>query len=88
MNIKLVNEAYTSQTNCLTNERNLSSDLNVRHIEIKTNLIVNRDLNSAINIAKRVKELGFDWLNHIEEQIKFSREMFVDYNNNLQMIKI
>jgi len=49
----LVNEAYTSQKNCLTSERNLSSALDVREVELEKGFMVDRDLNSAVNIAKK-----------------------------------
>lgn len=53
-----VNEAYTSQKNCLTGKREFKSDLSIRKVELCPGLVVDRDLNSAINIAK--KHLG-DW---------------------------
>lgn len=49
----MVNEAYTSQTNCLTGIRNLSSDLSIRNVNLGHDFIVDRDLNSAVNIAKK-----------------------------------
>jgi len=48
-----VNEAYTSQRNCLTGEKKLSSALDVRTVELEKGFIVDRDLNSAVNIAKK-----------------------------------
>jgi len=54
-----VNEAYTSQQNCLTNEIMFSSKLDNRIVEIKPNLLIDRDLNSAINIAKKCKGVWF-----------------------------
>ena len=53
INVLMVNEAYTSQTNCLTGIRNLSSDLSIRKVNLGHDFIVDRDLNSAINIAKK-----------------------------------
>jgi transposase len=53
-----VNEAYTSQKNCLTGKKEFKSDLSIREVELMPGLVVDRDLNSAINIAK--KHLG-DW---------------------------
>ena len=53
INVLMVNEAYTSQTNCLTGIRNLSSDLNIRRVNLGHDFIVDRDLNSAVNIAKK-----------------------------------
>lgn len=54
-----VNEAYTSQQNCLTNEIMFSSELDNRIVEIKKDLFIDRDLNSAINIAKKCKGVWF-----------------------------
>ena len=53
INVLMVNEAYTSQTNCLTGIRNLNSDLNIRRVNLGHDFIVDRDLNSAVNIAKK-----------------------------------
>lgn len=53
INVLMVNEAYTSQTNCLTGIRNLSSDLSHRKVNLGHDFIVDRDLNSAVNIAKK-----------------------------------
>ena len=53
INVLMVNEAYTSQTNCLTGIRNLSSDLSIRKVNLGHDFIVDRDLNSAVNIAKK-----------------------------------
>ena len=53
INVLMVNEAYTSQTNCLTGIRNLNSDLRIRKVNLGHDFIVDRDLNSAVNIAKK-----------------------------------
>ena len=53
IDVHLVNEAYTSQKNCLTGEKSLSSDLSVREVELEPDFKVDRDLNSAVNIAKK-----------------------------------
>ena len=53
INVLMVNEAYTSQTNCLTGIRNLNSDLSIRRVSLGHDFIVDRDLNSAVNIAKK-----------------------------------
>ena len=65
LNFLLVNEAYTSQTNCLTGERELSSNLSIREVELSPGFIVDRDINSAVNIAKICGDL---WLSHIFER--------------------
>lgn len=66
IDVSLVNEAYTSQENCLTGERNLSSDLGHRTVEVSENLVIDRDLNSAINISKRIKPT---WFRHFDKQV-------------------
>ena len=53
INVLMVNEAYTSQTNCLTGIRSLNSDLSIRKVNLGHDFIVDRDLNSAVNIAKK-----------------------------------
>ena len=53
INVLAVNEAYTSQTNCLTGIRCLNSDLSIRRVNLGHDFIVDRDLNSAVNIAKK-----------------------------------
>ena len=53
INVVMVNEAYTSQTNCLTGIKSLNSDLSIRKVNLGHNFIVDRDLNSAVNIAKK-----------------------------------
>lgn len=57
--VSLINEAYTSQENCLTGVRNLSSDLKHRTVQVSDKLKIDRDLNSAINISKRIKPVWF-----------------------------
>lgn len=49
----LINEAYTSQINCLTGKREFDSSLQNRSVSLRPDLTIDRDLNSAINIAKR-----------------------------------
>ena len=53
INVLMVNEAYTSQTNCLTGIKSLNSDLSIRKVNLGHDFIVDRDLNSAVNIAKK-----------------------------------
>lgn len=57
LKVHLINEAYTSQENCLSGKRELSSDLSNRKVELENNFIIDRDLNSAINIAKKCRAL-------------------------------
>ena len=73
-----VNEAYTSQANCLTGEIMFSSKLDNRVVEVSKNLFIDRDLNSAINIAKKVKVV---WLDHV---LNFGLDkMYMDSHSNL-----
>jgi transposase len=57
-----VDEAYTSQLNCATDKREFSSNLSIREVQILPNIKIDRDLNSAINIAKKVKGKWFTQL--------------------------
>ena len=61
INVVKVNEAYTSQTNCLTGIKSLKSDLEIRNVNLGHDFIVDRDLNSAVNIAKKY---GVCWSTH------------------------
>lgn len=61
INFIVVNEAYTSQINCVTDKKEFSSELKIRDVEIYPNVIVDRDINSAVNIAKKYGDL---WLSH------------------------
>ena len=64
--VSLINEAYTSQENCLTGVRNLSSDLKHRTVQVSDKLKIDRDLNSAINISKRIKPV---WFRQFDEEV-------------------
>jgi len=77
-----VNEAYTSQQNCLTDEIIFSSDLSNRIVEISKGQFIDRDLNSAINIGKKVKGV---WFTH---DLDFSlNQMYYNVSND-NMIRI
>ena len=77
-----VNEAYTSQQNCLTDEIMFSSDLDNRIVEISKCQFIDRDLNSAINIAKKVKGV---WFTH---DLNFGlNQMYYNISND-KMIRI
>jgi IS605 OrfB family transposase len=49
----LVNEAYTSKTNCLTGEIFEWMTLGTRSVELMPGLTIDRDINAAVNIAAR-----------------------------------
>ena len=55
----LTNEAYTSKTNCYTGEIYENMNLGTRVVEINNGVYLDRDINAAINIARR--NLG-SWL--------------------------
>jgi len=61
MEFHSINEAFTSQQNCITDEIMYSSDLSNRSVEVTKGVFIDRDLNSAINIAKKCK---VTWLDH------------------------
>ena len=62
-NIKFipVNESYTSQLNCMTDKIEFKSNLYNRIVEILPSVFIDRDINSAVNIAK---QYGLLWFNH------------------------
>ena len=62
-NIKFipVNESYTSQLNCITDKIEFKSKLDNRIVEILPSVFIDRDINSAVNIAK---QYGLLWFNH------------------------
>ena len=77
-----VNEAYTSQQNCLTDEIMFSSQLDNRIVEISKGQFIDRDLNSAINIGKKVKGV---WFTH---DLDFNlNQMYYNISND-KMIRI
>jgi len=49
----LVNEAFTSKTNCYTGELYGNMNLGIRSVEIEPGIVIDRDINAAINIARR-----------------------------------
>lgn len=83
LNCKMINEAYTSQTNCLTGKRNLNSALGIREVELEPGSFIDRDLNSAVNILKRYRG---KWYVHIQELTL--DKMYLDSLGNLSMSKI
>lgn len=78
IDVSLQNEAYTSQENCLTGIRNISSDLDQREVEILPGLRIDRDLNSAINIGKRNRPEWFRQFDasHLSNTVKMYQEMY------------
>jgi len=70
----LVNEAYTSKINCLTGNIEFDSSLNNREF-VYENMIIDRDINSCINILKKsgfcltqdsIKNLLFNKMNELK----------------------
>ena len=59
----LTNEAYTSKTNCYTGELYPDMGLGTRVVQIDTDVWLDRDINAAINIARR--NLG-SWLPQLQ----------------------
>ena len=75
-----VNEAYTSQRNSYTNNieyKNLK--LSDREVYLTNTVKIDRDLNSAINIAKKIKG---KWLTQIEDFEKIISNFHKIYMNN------
>lgn len=63
INFVLTNEAYTSKTNCYTGELYPDMHLGTRVVQIDGDVHLDRDINAAINIARR--NLG-SWLPQLE----------------------
>ena len=63
INFVLTNEAYTSKTNCYTGELYPDMNLGTRSVQIDGDVWLDRDINAAINIARR--NLG-SWLPQLE----------------------
>ena len=59
----LTNEAYTSKTNCYTGEQYPDMHLGTRSVQIDGDVSLDRDINAAINIARR--NLG-SWLPQLQ----------------------
>lgn len=55
-----IDESYTTQINCLTNKLfEQKIELNQREVQLTDNIIIDRDLNSAINIFKIFEKQNF-----------------------------
>jgi len=74
----LVDESYTSQTNCITGEISLNSDLSIREVELLPGFTIDRDLNSAINIAKRIKGKWFTQDDNFKPSLLKFHQMYMD----------
>ena len=64
INLTKIDEKWTSQLNCLTGKLfDKKLELNDREVELSDKIIIDRDLNSAINILKRWFENHFASMN-------------------------
>jgi putative transposase len=77
------NEAYTSCTNCLTDERFDNMSLSTRTVNLNDSLVFTRDGNGTVNIMKsylgeRAIQIKGSWLAHLES-VSFSR-MLLDHD--------
>jgi hypothetical protein len=81
-----VDESYTSQINCLTGNKSLSSELSVREVELEPGLIVNRDLNSATNIAKRHMGRWFVQTENFVDFLQGFQKMYVNNSSELKYV--
>ena len=82
----LVDESYTSQINCLTGNKSLSSELSVREVELEPGLIVDRDLNSATNIAKRHMGRWFAQTENFVDFLQGFQKMYVNNSSELKYV--
>jgi len=80
-----VNEACTSQNNCLTGKREFSSNLSVRKVSITDFVEIDRDLNSAINIAKKIMGKCLVQFDTFLDSLKSYQEMYMNNNSCLCM---
>ena len=64
LDVQFVNEAWTSKMNCWTEDFFYGLQLKDRVVELIDGLKIDRDLNAAINIAKKIKG---KWLTQIED---------------------
>lgn len=71
----LVNEAYTSKTNCLTDEIFPKMDLSTRSVELIPGLIIDRDINGAINIARKFQGTWSPHLNWLRNLVCSERHV-------------
>ena len=56
-NVIKINEKHTTQLNCLTGKLfPIRVDLSQRTVNLNENIVIDRDLNSAINIMKRFND--------------------------------
>lgn len=79
----LVNEVNTSKINCITGKIEFDSNLSIREVEVKPNIKIDRDLNSAINIAQKFK---VKWLNQI---VNFNlQKMYLKEHSKLEIIGV
>ena len=76
INFELLNESYTSQENSLTGIRGLDSNLKIRTVRLSSDIEIDRDLNSAINISKRRKGNCSIQSDNLREQIKKSSKNY------------
>jgi hypothetical protein len=77
------NESWTSKTNSMTNKIEYTNlTLKDRTVKLNNNLVIDRDLNSAINIAKRIKG---DWHPQFDNIIKCYHKIYLDENSNMIM---
>ena len=82
----LVNESYTSQLNCLTGIKTLSSELSIREVELRPGFIVDRDLNAATNIAKRHMGSWFAQTENFADFLQGFQKMYVNNSSELKNI--
>ena len=85
IDFKKISEFNTSKINCLTNKIEFDSNLKNREVEINNNFKIDRDLNSAINIAQKIKG---KWLTQfLVQNNKFElNKMYMNYNSELVCI--
>lgn len=70
-------ESYTSKTNCLTDKLfDFNLTLKDREVRVDDDLVINRDLNGSINIAKKAKVGWFSQID-LKEEILLLNRMYI-----------
>jgi len=82
-----VNESYTSQINCLTDKKEFDSNLSNRIVALNKFIEIDRDLNSAINIAKRIRGNCITQSDGFLGALKNYQEMYMNTSNSCLCMK-
>jgi len=71
---------------CILGQRSFSSDLSVREVEISEGVKIDRDLNAATNIAKRIMGEWFTHTQNLMDYLSGFEKMYVDNSSVMRPI--